>query len=103
MYILLFQWHDQYWRLWLKLTKNRQKIVQKHWYLLHWIHHNQRNWWLWKCFIGKVIGHIEEKENGSKCLVFDSTDENKEILTKYTQLWDGIKNEIKTINGGKAS
>ena len=50
--------------------------------------------------IGKVDGHIEEK-NGSKYLVFDSTDENKEVLEKYTELWDGIKNEIETINGGK--
>ena len=29
--------------------------------------------------IGKVIEHIEEK-NGSEYLVFDSTDENKEVL-----------------------
>ena len=50
--------------------------------------------------IGKVDGHIEEK-NGSKYLVFDSTDENKEVLKKYTELWDEIKNEIETINGGK--
>ena len=50
--------------------------------------------------IGEVIGHIEEN-NGNKYLVFDSTDENKEVLKKYTELWDGIKNEIKTINGGK--
>ena len=52
--------------------------------------------------IGKVDGHIEEK-NGSKYLVFDSTDENKEVLKKYTELWNGIKNEIETINGGKKS
>ena len=50
--------------------------------------------------IGKVDGHIEEK-NESKYLVFCSADENKEVLKKYTELWDGIKNEIKTINGGK--
>ena len=55
--------------------------------------------------IGKVDGHIEEK-NGSKYLVFDSTefhstDEIKEVLKKCTELWDGIKNEIETINGGK--
>ena len=30
-----------------------------------------------------------------------STDEKKEILKNYTELWDGIKNEIETINGGK--
>ena len=65
--------------------------------------------------IGKVDGHIEynsversftecnsiEEKNGSKYLDFDSTDENKEVLRKYTELWDGIKNEIETINGGK--
>ena len=51
--------------------------------------------------IGKVDGHIKSKKNGSKYLVFDSTDENKEVLKKYTELWDGIKNEIETINGGK--
>ena len=50
--------------------------------------------------IGKVDGFIEEK-NGSKYLVFDFTDKNKEVLAKYRELWDGIKNEIETINGGK--
>ena len=50
--------------------------------------------------IGKVEGHIEEK-NKSKYLVFDSTNENKEALKKYTELSDGIKNEIETINGGE--
>ena len=34
-------------------------------------------------------------------LVFDSIDQNKEIFKKYTELWDGIKNESETINGGK--
>ena len=32
--------------------------------------------------MGKVIGHIEEN-NGNIYLVFDSSDENKEILKKY--------------------
>ena len=31
----------------------------------------------------------------------DSADENKEVLKKYRELWDGIKNEIETINVGK--
>ena len=51
---------------------------------------------------GKVDGFIEEK-NGSKYLVFDSTDENKKILKKYTELWDMTKIEIVAINGSKAS
>ena len=45
--------------------------------------------------IGKVDGHIEEK-NENKYLGFDSTDEKKEVLEKYTELWDGIKNKIYT-------
>ena len=50
--------------------------------------------------IGKVDGHIEEN-NGNKYLVFDSIDENKEVLKKYTERWDETKNEIETINGSK--
>ena len=50
--------------------------------------------------IGKVDGHIEEN-NGNKYLVFDSTDENKEVLKKYTELWDGIENETETKSDGK--
>ena len=50
--------------------------------------------------IGKLDGYIK-KNNGNKYLVLDSTDENKEVLKKYTELWDGIKNEIETINSGK--
>ena len=35
-------------------------------------------------------------------MVFDDiTDHNKEVIMKYIKLWDGIKNEIKAINGGK--
>ena len=44
---------------------------------------------------------IEEK-NGNKYLIFsDSVDENEELLKKYVELWDGIKNEIAAINYGK--
>ena len=42
--------------------------------------------------IRKVDGHIECKKNGSNYLVFCSTDENKEVLKKYAELLDGIKN-----------
>ena len=41
------------------------------------------------------------KKVGNKYLIFDSTDENKELLQKYNDVWNGIKNGIKTINGGK--
>ena len=34
-------------------------------------------------------------------MIFASTKDNKEVLRKYTEFWDGIKNQIETINGGK--
>ena len=53
------------------------------------------------CFIvGEVDGFIEDS-NGNKYLAFASTDGNKEVLKEYTKFWDGIKNSIKTKNGGK--
>ena len=34
--------------------------------------------------------------------MFTSTHENKEVLKKYTKLWDEIKYLIKAINGAKS-
>ena len=33
----------------------------------------------------------------------DSINEKKALLKKYADVWDGIKNEIKAINGGEES
>ena len=50
--------------------------------------------------IAHASGYIEEK-NGNKYLIFDSVDENKEVLKKYEEVWEGIKKEIEKINDGK--
>ena len=50
--------------------------------------------------IGHASGYIEEK-NGNKYLIFDSVDENKEVLKKHEEVSEGVKKEIETINGGK--
>ena len=47
-----------------------------------------------------MIGHFEEK-SGNKYLVLDDVNENKEVSQKYEEVWNGIKKEIETINGGK--
>ena len=47
--------------------------------------------------ISEVDGYIEET-NGNKYLTFASTGKNKEVLTKYTELWGGIKNLIEKID-----
>ena len=33
-----------------------------------------------------------------KKYIFASTDKNTEVLKKYTELWDGIKNQIEKLN-----
>ena len=48
--------------------------------------------------IGHTRGYIEE-ESGNKYLIFDSVNENKEVLKQYFKIWNGIKNKIKAING----
>ena len=46
--------------------------------------------------IDKSNGYIEES-NGNKYLTLVSTDKNKGILKKYTELWHKIKDLIKSI------
>ena len=55
-----------------------------------------------------MIGHFEcnsveynsiEKKNENEYLVLGDRDENKEVLKKYEEVWEGIKKEIETING----
>ena len=102
--------------MWFKLSKNRHKIVQRYndidIYCIGYISIKK----IGDCeniysvdplylIIGKVDGHVErssaEENNGNKYLVFDSTDENKEVLKKHSDVWDGIKNKIKAMNGGE--
>ena len=45
-------------------------------------------------------GYVE-KTGFSKYLVFDSTDENKELLKKYSYVFNGIRNKIKEISSDK--
>ena len=44
--------------------------------------------------IDHASGYIEEK-GVNKYLVFDSTDENKELLKKYNDVFNGIVDKIK--------
>ena len=48
--------------------------------------------------INHANGYIEEK-GVNKYLVFDSTDENKELLKKYNDVFNGIRDKIKKISG----
>ena len=48
--------------------------------------------------IAHAGGYIEE-EGVNKYLIFDSTDENKELLKKYNDVFNGIIEKIKKISG----
>ena len=50
--------------------------------------------------ITHASGYIEEI-NGNKYLIFDSTDENEELFKKFNNVFNEIRDKIKTINGGK--
>ena len=50
--------------------------------------------------ITHVNGYIEEK-GMDKYLVFDSTDGNKELLKKYNDVFNGIRDKIKEINSNE--
>ena len=51
-----------------------------------------------------LVNHANEytEEKGvNEYLIFDSTDENKELLKKYNDVWNGIKNKIEEVNSGE--
>ena len=41
------------------------------------------------------------RKSVNKYLVFDSTNENKELLKKYSDIWNGIRGKIQEINSGE--
>ena len=50
--------------------------------------------------IDHASGYIEEK-NGNRYLSFDSVDKNKEVLKKFRDVGNGIKNKINALNRDK--
>ena len=50
--------------------------------------------------VNHANGYIEEK-GVNKCLIFDSTDENKGLLKKYNNVWNGIRDKIKEISSSE--
>ena len=50
--------------------------------------------------VNHANGYIEEKGE-NKYLIFDSSDENKELLKKCNDVWNGIKNKIEEVKSGK--
>ena len=51
--------------------------------------------------INRIDGFIEEK-NGVKYLNISDTDRNSEVLRKYSEVWNGIKDCIEKINDDKS-
>ena len=51
--------------------------------------------------VNDASGYIKEKNKNKYLIVDDFVNEKKEVLKKYTDVWNGIKSEIKAINGSK--
>ena len=49
--------------------------------------------------VNHTNGYTEEK-NENKYLIFDSTDEKKELIKKYQDVWNGIRNKIEAMGSG---
>ena len=45
--------------------------------------------------VSHASGYIEEKNENKYLTIDDSVNENKEVLRKYTDVWNGIKSELK--------
>ena len=50
--------------------------------------------------INRIHGFIEEKD-GDKYFNISSADKNTEVLTKYSEVWNGIKDYIRKINNSE--
>ena len=78
--LLFLQRHNQSQTFCIKLVKNRRKRLQRHWYLVHWIHHNYKNDDYenihsvnpFCLLVNHTSGHTEEK-NEKKYLLFDGS------------------------------
>ena len=50
--------------------------------------------------VNHAYGYTEEKHE-NKYLIFDTTDEKKELLKKYNDVWNGIKKKIEEVISGE--
>ena len=50
--------------------------------------------------VNHASGYIKEKAV-NKYLIFDSTDENKELLKTYYDVWNGIRNKMKEVSNAE--
>ena len=80
MNLLYLQWSNWFKRFWCKVVKNWQKKTTKTLTFVLLV-----MWLLKKLLIA----------------ILDDVDENKEVLKKYEEVWEGVKKEIETINGGE--
>ena len=74
--------------------------------MLHWLCYKKPEWNVNSVsplylISNRIDGFIEEKE-GDKYLKIALTDRNSEVLRKYSEVWNGIKDCIEKINDEKS-
>ena len=99
-------WNDQIWinnfdAKNLKLDKKSVMDINIYYigYITKKPEHNINSVNLLYLFISELDGFIDEK-NGNRYLNITLTDSNNDVLIKYAEVWNGIKNQIKKINNG---
>ena len=81
-----------------RLLKLDKKNINRSWYLLYWLCHKKPEWNVNSVnplylMINRIDSFIEKK-NGDKHLNIALSDRNSEVLKKYSEVWDGIKDCI---------
>ena len=104
------QWHDWYQKIWFRLQIAKKSYIDIGIYNIGYIKikkigdykniYSVNPLYLTITHASRYIECNSAEEKGvNKHLVFDSTDENKELLRKYNDVFNAIRNEIKKISG----
>ena len=104
------QWHDWYQKIWSRLQIAKKSYIDIGIYNIGYIKikkigdykniYSVNPLYLTITHASRYIECNSAEEKGvNKHLVFDSTDENKELLRKYNNVFNAIRNEIKKISG----
>ena len=104
------QWHDWYQKIWFRLQIAKKSYIDIGIYNIGYIKikkigdykniYSVNPLYLTITHASRYIECNSAEEKGvNKHLVFDSTNENKELLRKYNDVFNAIRNEIKKISG----
>ena len=90
--LLFLQQHDQSQKFWAKLKIDKNHIKTLIFTALDIL--QLKKLMIMKVLTVQILCKTDMSKNKMEYLIFDTTDENKELLKKYKDVWNGIKNKI---------